>query len=318
MAIVDSKAAREDRLWQGHGLRRHYIGGQSYVVEKIGTADDFSDADGTAILNFAQAQDKARARMVRRVHVANGVAGPRPCKQPSKAILSFSKPTSRARLTRATVPRRTSTPRSAMSRSRRCRRTCCANGTLALSRCPARTTQPGKAQQYREFDGNEEAVRRRRSSANRVLTILKAALNHAFNDSKTASDVAWRKVKPFKAVDAARIRYLSISEATQLISACDREFRLLVQAALQTGCRYGELTRLEVQDFNPDAGTVAIRSSKSGKPRHVVLTDEGIALFTQLGVGRSSGELLLCRAKGEAWKASHQGRPMAEACERAE
>ena len=60
----------------GTWVARHYVGGQSYVVEKIGTADDFSDADGTIILSFAQAQDKARTRMVRRAQSANGIAGP--------------------------------------------------------------------------------------------------------------------------------------------------------------------------------------------------------------------------------------------------
>ena len=60
----------------GTWVARHYVGGRSYVVEKIGTADDFSDADGIAILDFAQAQDKARSRMVRRVHDAAGKSGP--------------------------------------------------------------------------------------------------------------------------------------------------------------------------------------------------------------------------------------------------
>jgi integrase len=178
-------------------------------------------------------------------------------------------------------------------------------------------TKPGAKQQHREFDGSEEAVRRRRSSANRVLTILKAALNHAFNDGKVASDAAWRKAKPFKGVDAARVRHLGVEEAKRLINASDAEFRPLVQAALQTGARYGELARLTVGDFNPDSGTVGIRQSKSGKPRHVVLADEGIALFTQLAAGRSGNELLLRRASGGAWGPSHQNRPMADACERA-
>src|SRR5262249_10840254 len=42
-----------------------------------------------------------------------------------------------------------------------------------------------------------ETIRRRRSTANRLLTILKAALNHAFHEGHAASDNAWRKVKPF-------------------------------------------------------------------------------------------------------------------------
>ena len=140
-----------------------------------------------------------------------------------------------------------------------------------------------------------------------MLTILKAALNHAFRDGKTPTDFAWRKVKPFKDVDAARVRYLSIVEATRVINASDPEFRPLVQAALQTGCRYGELARLEVADFNPDSGTLAIRRSKSGKPRHVVLTDEGVSFFRQLTAGRAGSEIMLRKANGEAWRASHQG-----------
>src|SRR3954464_5681428 len=47
----------------GTWVARHYVGDRSYVVEKIGTADDFSDADGLIILSFAQAQDTARTRM---------------------------------------------------------------------------------------------------------------------------------------------------------------------------------------------------------------------------------------------------------------
>jgi hypothetical protein len=46
-------------------------------------------------------------------------------------------------------------------------------------------------------------VRSRRSTANRVLTILKAALNYAYHEGHAVSDEAWRKVKPFREVDTA-------------------------------------------------------------------------------------------------------------------
>ena len=66
----------------GKWVARHYVGNQSYTVETIGTADDYGDADGLAILNFAQAQAQARERMVRRAHEANGTArGPLTVKQ---------------------------------------------------------------------------------------------------------------------------------------------------------------------------------------------------------------------------------------------
>ena len=55
------------------------------------------------------------------------------------------------------------------------------------------------------------------------------------------------------------MRHLTTAEATRLINAADPDFRPLVRAALETGARYSELTRLEVADFNPDSGTIQIR-----------------------------------------------------------
>jgi hypothetical protein len=65
----------------------------------------------------------------------------------------------------------------------------------------------GKEARALEQVRGPDGQRRRKASANWVLTILKAALNSAFADSKVASDAAWRAVKPFREVEAARIRY---------------------------------------------------------------------------------------------------------------
>jgi integrase len=302
----------------GTWVARHYIGGQSYVIEKIGTADDFSDADGIVILSFAQAQDKARAHMVKRVHGANGVTGPLTVKAAVEAYLEFLEGNRKSAVDSRHRARAHIYPTLGNAEVASLTTDMLRRWHVGLVKAlPRARTKPGTVQQHRAFDGSEEAVRRRRSSANRVLTILKAALNHAFNDGKVVSDTAWRKLKPFRGVDAARIRYLTLAEAKRLINAADPEFRPLVQAALQSGCRYGELAGLEVHDFNPDAGTLAIRRSKTGRPRHVVLTDEASAFFAQLTAGRSGSELLLRRANGGPWKVSHQRRPMAKACERA-
>jgi integrase len=149
------------------------------------------------------------------------------------------------------------------------------------------------------------------------LTVLKAALNRAFNAGLVSSDKEWRKVRPFKGVDAARVRYLTLAEARRLINVADPDLRRLVQAALLTGARYSELGRLQVVDFNPDVGTVAVRRSKSAKPRHVVLTSEGTRFFKALCAGRAGNETMLRKADGTAWGTSHQLRPIAEAVARA-
>lgn len=182
---------------------------------------------------------------------------------------------------------------------------------------PRLRTKPGEVQKFRSTEDDPDAIRRRRSTANRVLTVLKAALNHAFQERRISSDDAWRPVKAFREVDSARVRYLNDDEARRLVNACENDFRPMVQAALLTGCRYGELTALLVSDFNADAGTIHIRISKSGKPRHVVLTDEGRRFFASAVIGKTGNSFIFTKADGSVWGKSHQQRPFKLALENA-
>ena len=155
----------------------------------------------------------------------------------------------------------------------------------------------------------DEDVRRRRNSANRVLGILRAALNLADSEHPEITNrKEWSggKLEPFRGVNAARVRYLNVAEAQRFINACDPDLRALVRAGLETGARYGELGRLEVQDFNADVGTVFIQKSKPEKSRHVVLTEEGADFFRQHCAGRAGNEPMLVRANGHDWKTSEQ------------
>ena len=43
-----------------------------------------------------------------------------------------------------------------------------------------------------------------------------------------------------------------------------------------------QVTRLKGKDYNPENGSIFIAESKSGKPRHVVLTEEGVEFFDDL------------------------------------
>jgi integrase len=297
---------------------RHYLGERQYAVEPIGTADDQSSADGVEILDFWQAQDKARERMAGRVHSNGKTTGPLTVKAALDQYLEWLESNrksgydARRRAEAFIYPKLGEIDCAALTADM------LGKWHVGLAKAlPRVRTAPGNAQQHREFNGDEEAIRRRRASANRVLTILKAALNRAWRAGKVPSDSEWRRVEPFEAVDAARIRYLTVAESKRLLNACDPDFRRLCQAALATGARYGELTELQVHDFNADAGTVAIRRSKSGKPRHIVLTEEGVALFKELSAGRSGHDLVLRRANGEPFHKSDQARPMIEGCDRA-
>ncbi len=110
------------------------------------------------------------------------------------------------------------------------------------------------------------------------------------------------------------MRYLSDLEISRLVNASAPDLRQIVIAGVLTGLRYGEICRLRGLDFDPMAATLMVAISKSGKPRHVHLTDEGCAFFKQAVAGKSSNVLVFVRASGEPWGKSHQFRLLREAC----
>jgi integrase len=285
----------------------------------LGAADDVLDADATKVLSYAQAEGKARdwlkllrspegQRRDKPYAVEDALndylafyrrRGGKAVREAEIRIEAFIKP----KLGRVPVADLT------MKRIR--------DWLTALAEAPARLRAKRMADKLntRPLDTKDpEAVRRRRATANRTLTVLKAALNHAFREHTVESDDAWRRVRPFGNVDNPRIRFLSLEECTRLLNACSTHFRPLVRAALLTGCRYGELCAARARDFNPDAGALHVPETKSGKPRHVFLTDEGREFFSLLAANRSGDEHLFIRDDGKPWGRTWQVRPLAAAC----
>jgi integrase len=159
-----------------------------------------------------------------------------------------------------------------------------------------------------------EVKRRRQATANRRLSVLKAALNQAWKAGKVRCEPVWQRVDPYKNADQARARYLSHGEATRLLNAATPAFRPLVHAAILTGCRWGELREMRCQQFDRESATVAVLHTKAGRDRRVPLTSEGVAFFEQVTAGRDAASLVFPRKNGEAWAPQDQKRPMARAC----
>lgn len=184
-----------------------------------------------------------------------------------------------------------------------------------LAEKPARVRSGrSKKQSYRSLPESQDGKRARRSTANRVLTVLKAMLNRAFQDGIAPDDSAWRKVKPFANADEARIRFLTDAEATRLVNASDAKLRQLIRAALLTGARYGELVQMRAHDVNVPESRVHIAPAKSGKRRHVPLNPEGAALFATLTKDKAADQLVFTKENGTAWGKNHSVRGIFEAC----
>ena len=308
----------------GTWVARRYRGNGKYAVENLRTqdgqialADDYDDADGVRILTFAQAQRAAKgpraARTAGGLTVADVIAdylnylrkdgrSPHAIDDAERRAAAHILPSIGSVKVDGLTPDRLRIWRDEIATA-----------------APRLRTRPGSEQNYRERPKDEDGRRARRATANRTWTVLRAALNHAFDDGKIESS-AWRKVKPFKGVEKARVRYLTIAEAMHLIEACDVGFRPMLQAALYTGARYGQLAELTVADFNPDVGTVRLRTRKgngSEKVYYCHLTDEGKRFFLQACAGSGNADLIFTKLDASAWGPSDQKRRMEEASARA-
>jgi integrase len=165
---------------------------------------------------------------------------------------------------------------------------------------------------------DREAVRRSKDTANRVLSMVKALLNHALRDPANGitEDHAWRLVRPYHGVATPRATHFSEAQARALIDATpDKEFAELLTAGFLTGARYGELTACSVRDFDESARTLSV-DGKTG-PRTIILQPEAVSFFQTVSGKRGADEPLLKRADGARWNRSHQQRRMAAALQRA-
>jgi integrase len=160
----------------------------------------------------------------------------------------------------------------------------------------------------------EELLRRRKSRLNRVINDVHAALEYTADTGKVTNRDAWGRLKKYRGVDQARVQWLTVDEARRLTNACEPDFRRLIEVALLTGARYGELRRMLARDFDSRSKTVLVAESKSSKPRRLPLTEEGSRLLNELTADKDPNDFVLVKTDGAPWQKSEQHRRIHEAC----
>jgi integrase len=162
---------------------------------------------------------------------------------------------------------------------------------------------------------NPELVRRSKDSANRVLSMVKAFLNHAVRDPANGltDDSAWRLVRPFQGASKPReIRYTDEQVRRLVESSSDEGVARLIAGAFLTGARFGELAELRVRQFDGDGKMLRINVGKTGA-RTVVLQSAAADFLSRISEGRDTDDFLFTRGDGRRWKKSDQTRPIKDA-----
>ncbi|MGZ5835919.1 MAG: tyrosine-type recombinase/integrase [Xanthobacteraceae bacterium] len=266
----------------------------------IGIADDFEEANGTNLMTYWQAVDKVRESGKAGSAVTPGSITVREAFERYLPTLegknARSARTTKGRVNKHILPQL---------------------GSCRLVDLTKTQLERWQASLVKKSDDNE-AVRKSKDSANRILTMLKAFLNHAWNDEMNAipTDQAWRKVKPFKDVARPREVRFSPPQAKKLIESIDDpKFTRLVEGGYATGGRYEELIGAKIAHFDRDGRTLTV-SGKTGS-RPIILQTSAVKMLARITAGRPRDAFIFVKVDGSRWKPSDQVRPMKKAIRKA-
>jgi integrase len=154
-------------------------------------------------------------------------------------------------------------------------------------------------------------------SANRTLTTLKAALNLAVANRQVPAALMqeWRELKPLKGAGKRRDLYLDLAQRRALLDAARGAIRALIEAALLTGARAGELVKATRSQFDARTGSMTF-TGKTGS-RTVPLSPAAVKLFKRLARRKVPTALLLVRDDGQPWAHSDWDELVRDAAARA-
>jgi integrase/recombinase XerD len=148
---------------------------------------------------------------------------------------------------------------------------------------------------------DSEQLRKRKKTLNALIGILRLAFQLAWENGETDNERAWRCLRRLPNVDRPRVIALTRDECSELVSACSNALRPLVLAALYSGCRVGELTRLCAGEVGQHGFGIHVLPSKNYRPRFVFLPDEGMAFFLSMTEGRGSRDLVFTNSAVGPW-----------------
>ncbi|WP_416916187.1 MAG: tyrosine-type recombinase/integrase [Roseicyclus sp.] len=184
----------------------------------------------------------------------------------------------------------------------------CATHLTLLARQVLRTPPRFGFMAYADAEDRQlsaDEIRRRKRTFNSLVSILRMAFEHAWDNAAIESERPWRCLKRIPVVHSPRTTFLSRSECQRLLSTCTPALKKLVMAALYTGCRVGELGALRVEDVAKDVFGIRVGAFKRSPARFVFLPDEGMAFFLSLCEGKSARDYILHSDMGKVWKKQH-------------
>jgi hypothetical protein len=275
-------------------------------LRRFADADDHEEANGETVLNFWQAQDRAREL----AHGGRDGAGGGDPHKPVTVAAALDAYDSDLRIRGGDA--------AIVSRVR-------LHLSVRLLDKAVALLMPRELRYFRDTLAKKGAA----GTADRICNGLRAALNLAADtDHRIVSRQAW-EIGLKGIYDATESRNIilrpdQVRRAVEESFAVSPEFGMLVEIVATTGGRVvSQAARLEVQDLQSDPWRLMMPSSKKGRGQKKVLRrpvpiPESLAVrLRQAAQGRAARAPLLVKPGGQPWRKSDHTRLFARAVEQA-
>lgn len=140
-----------------------------------------------------------------------------------------------------------------------------------------------------------------KSSQNRTMTALRAALNLAVQNRRVAADrrIEWASVRQHPGLNQRRMLFLDLDQRRLLIRHATGSVRDLIAGMALTGARPGDLTSARCSQY--DSRTKSVTFAAKQAIRTVPLPNAAVTLFDRLARGKLPSDFLFTRDNGKPW-----------------
>jgi len=154
----------------------------------------------------------------------------------------------------------------------------------------------------RNKGGELRTKARAKSTVNRDMVPLRAALRLVLSPGAPDTDAAWQEgLQPYKGANGQRRLYLDRGERKELLAAAGAEGAAFLRALCLLPLRPGAMAALSAGDFDKRTRVLVIGHDKNGAQRCITLPENTAAFFGEQAKGKLPGAPLFRRDNGERW-----------------
>ncbi len=162
--------------------------------------------------------------------------------------------------------------------------------------------------------GEKVTKERSKSTVNRDMVPLRAALGAVLAPGAPGTDAAWQEaLKPHRGAHRRRGLYIDQAERKRLLGATDKAAAPFVMAMCLLPLRPGAVAALCASDFDKRTRTLTIGKDKDGRPRQIEVPKHTADFLEAQANGKLPAANLFTRPDGRAWNKDAWKHPIKDA-----